>query len=99
MYIRHIYFISYTHNLKFVAEHMLHTLYTHTHTHTHTCVYIYIYIGGSFRGVVANVLDSDIVVSKFEFQSVHFPTNAPWQRYEPLYPPIYGLNSTTIIIL
>ena len=25
--------------------------------------------GGSFRGVVANVMDSDIVVSKFELQS------------------------------
>ena len=23
----------------------------------------------------------------------------PWERYEPLYPPSYGLNSTTTVLL
>ena len=26
-------------------------------------------------------------------------TFIPWERYEPLYPPIYGLNSTTTVLL
>ena len=46
---------------------------------------------GSECGVVANVLDCDIVVSDFEFQSryyVHF-----WKRYEPPYPPSYKYHS------
>ncbi len=56
----------------------------------------------SLCSVEANVLDYDIVVSEFEFQSryyVHFRTNAPWERSEPLYPPSYGLNSITAVLL
>ena len=37
---------------------------------------------------------------EFKFQSsIHFKTNAPWERYEPPYPPSYGLNSTTTVLL
>ena len=48
-----------------------------------------------FRGVKAKVMDRWIVVSEFELQShyyVHFQTNTVWERYEPPYPPSYGLN-------
>ena len=34
------------------------------------------------------MMDSDIVVREFELLShsyVHFGTNAPWEKYEPLY--------------
>ena len=43
--------------------------------------------GESPRGVVVNVLDCDIVVSKFEIQSwyyVHFQTNAFGKGMNPL---------------
>ena len=44
---------------------------------------------GSSRDVVANVLDSDIVVSEIEFKSryyVHVQINTLGIRYEPPYP-------------
>ena len=47
-------------------------------------------IEGSPLGVVAIVLDRDIIVSKFEFQLhyyVHFQTNTPWKSINPLIPP------------
>ena len=42
--------------------------HTRTHTHSHTHTHTHIYIGDSLCGVVANVPDSDIVESEFEFQ-------------------------------
>ena len=54
------------------------------------------------RGVMVKTMDCRIVVSKFVLQSryyVHFRAKYPWERYEPLYPPSYGLNSTTTILL
>ena len=53
------------------------------------------------RGVMVKAMDCEIVVSEFVLQSryyVHFWTNSPWERYEPPYPPSYGLNSTTTIL-
>ena len=52
---------------------------------------------GCPRGVMVKAMDCGIVVSEFVFQShyyVHF-----WKRYEPPYPPSYGLNSTTAVLL
>ena len=59
-------------------------------------------LGGCPRSVMVKVLDSRVVVREFELQSlyyVHFPPNAYWERYEPLYPPIYGLNSSPTVLL
>ena len=41
--------------------------------------------GGSVRDVVANVLNSDILVNKFDFQLcyyAHFRANSPLESYE-----------------
>ena len=57
---------------------------------------------GCPRGVMVKAMNCGIVVSKFELQScyyIHFRTNTLWERYEPPYPPSYGLNSTTIVLL
>ena len=59
-------------------------------------------IWGCPRGVMVKALDCGIVVREFVLQSryyVHFLANTPWERYEPPYPPSYGLNSTTTILL
>ena len=48
---------------------------------------------------MANVLDCEIDISEFEFQSnkyVYFRTNS---LINPLIPPSYGLNSTTTVLL
>ena len=48
---------------------------------------------GSSRGVVANVLDCDIILSEFEHQShnyVHFRTNTLGKGINPLIPPAIG---------
>ena len=53
-------------------------------------------------GIMVKALDCGIVVSEFELQScyyVHFLCKYPWERYEPPYPPSYGLNSTTTVLL
>ena len=58
--------------------------------------------GGCPRGVMVKAMDCGIVVSEFVFQScyyVHFRAKYPWERYEPPYPPSYGLNSTTTVLL
>ena len=47
-------------------------------------------------------MDCGNVESEFELQSryyVHFRTNTLGKRYEPPYPPSYGLNSTTTVLL
>ena len=54
------------------------------------------------RGVVANVLDGNFVVSEFELQShyyIHFRTNSLGERYEPPYTTSNGLYSTTTVLL
>ena len=57
---------------------------------------------GCPRGVMVKAMDCGIVVSEFEFQSRYyddFRVNTIWERYEPPYPPSYGLNSTTAVLL
>ena len=65
--------------------------------------YVSFWIGGCPCGGMVKAMDCRIVVSKFEFQLryyVHFRTNKySWERYEPPYPPTYGLNSTTTLLL
>ena len=49
------------------------------------------------RGVMVTAMDCGIVVSEFVLQTryyVHFR-----ERYEPYYPPSYGLNSTATVLL
>ena len=57
---------------------------------------------GCPRGVMVKAMDCGIIVSKFELQLryyVHFWAKYPWERYEPSYPPSYGLNSSTTVLL
>ena len=52
--------------------------------------------------ILVNALDCGIVVSKFKLQScyyVHFWANTPGKGMKPSYPPSYGLNSTTTVLL
>ena len=35
-------------------------------------IYVYFLVGGSTRDVVASVLPCDLIVSEFEFQSLHY---------------------------
>ena len=47
-------------------------------------------------------MDIGIVVSEFVLQSryyVHFRTNTLGKGMDPLYPPSFGLNSTTTVLL
>ena len=57
--------------------------------------------GGGPRGVMFKAIDCKIVVSEFVLQSrITFTFGSyPWERYEPPYPPSYGLNSTTTVLL
>ena len=53
------------------------------------------------RGVMVQAMDCRIVVREFVFQSpyyVQLSDKYPWERYEPPYPPSYGLNSTTTVL-
>ena len=54
---------------------------------------------GCPRGVMAKAMDCGIVVSEFVLQSRSLSGKYPWERYEPPYPPSYGLNSTTTVLL
>ena len=57
-------------------------------------------LGGCPHEVMVKMIDSRIVVNEFVLLSryyVHFLTE--WERYEPSYPPNYGLNSTTTVLL
>ena len=60
------------------------------------------YVGVCPYGVMVKAMDSGIVVREFVLQSgyyFHFWGKYPWERYEPPYPPSYGLNSTTTVLL
>ena len=57
---------------------------------------------GCPRGVMVKVMDCGIVVSEFVLQSryyVHFRANTLGKGIEPPYPPSYGLNITTTVLL
>ena len=57
---------------------------------------------GCPRGVMVKVMDWGIVVSEFVLQSryyVHFRANTLGKGMNPPYPPSYGLNSTTTVLL
>ena len=59
-------------------------------------------MGGCPRGVIVKVMNCGIVVCEFELQScyyIHFQKKYPRKRYESPYPPCYGLNSTTTVLL
>ena len=59
-------------------------------------------LGGCPRGVMVKAMDCGIVVSEFVLQSryyVHFRANTLGKGIEPPYPPSYGLDSTTIVLL
>ena len=64
---------------------------------------IYAYMGrGCPYSVVANILDCDIVGSKFKLQLcsyIHFWTNALGKGMNPFIITSYELNSTTTILL
>ena len=47
---------------------------------------------------MSNMLQCDIVVSKFELQ-LFYQSNAPWEQYESCYFPCYGLNRTNTVLL
>ena len=48
---------------------------------------------------MVKVMDYGIEDSKFELLSHSLLDKYPWERYEPPYPPSYGLNSTTAVLL
>ena len=48
-------------------------------------------------GVMVKAMGCGIIVSEFLLQSLL--GKYPWERYEPTYPPNYGLNSTTTVLL
>ena len=53
------------------------------------------------RGVMVKAMDCGIIVREFVLQSlyyVHFRGNILGERYEPPYPPSYGLNSTSTVL-
>ncbi len=52
-------------------------------------------IGGCPHGVMVKAMACGIVVREFVLQSRYYP----WERYEPPYPPSYGLNSGTTVLL
>ena len=57
---------------------------------------------GCPRGVMVKAMDCGIIVSEFVLQSryyVHFRANTLGKGIEPPYPPSYGLNSTTTVLL
>ena len=57
---------------------------------------------GCPRGVMVKAMDCGIVVREFVLQSryfVHFRANTLRKGMNPPYPPSYGLNSTTTVLL
>ena len=61
-----------------------------------------LYERGCPRGVMVKAMDCGIVVSEIVLQSryyVHFRANTLGKSMNPPYPPSYGLNSTTTVLL
>ena len=61
-----------------------------------------VHIGELPRGVMVKALECGIVVREFVLQSryyVHFRANTLGKDIEPPYPPSYGVNSTTTVLL
>ena len=59
-------------------------------------------MGGSPHGVVANMLDCNIIVSEFKLQLhyyVYFQTNTLGEGMKLLILPSYSLKSTTTVLL
>ena len=54
---------------------------------------------GSPCGVKAKVLCCNFNVSKFKLQSCSLTDLYPWEKNKLPYPPSYGLNSTTTVLL
>ena len=54
------------------------------------------HLWGCPRRVMVKAMDCGIVVCEFALQSRYY---VHWERYEPTYPPSYGLNSTTAVLL
>ena len=48
---------------------------------------------------MVKAMDCEIGVSEFELQSRYYVHKYPWEIYELPYPPNYGLNSTTTVLL
>ena len=55
--------------------------------------------GGCPHSVMVKVLDCGIVVRKFKLQLRLLSEKYPWERYEPPYPFIYGLNGIMAVLL
>ena len=58
-------------------------------------------VGRNLRGLVANMLNCDLMVNEFELWSryyVHFWINPFGNAMNSLYPPSYGLNSITAVL-
>ena len=56
----------------------------------------------NFCVIVANVLNSDIIVGEFEhhlYFCIHFWTNTLGNSINPHFPFSYGLNSSTTVLL
>ena len=70
-------------------------MYTYLHADTHS------HITGTLRGVVVNVLNCNIVVSKFKLQSryyIHFRSNIIGIGINSINPQ-NGLNNITVVLL
>ena len=62
----------------------------------------YTNVGGGPRGVMVKVMDYGLVVSWVQTPvSLLFSLSDkyPWERYEPPYPPSYGLNTIAAVFL
>ena len=68
----------------------------------HISEYEVIIVGENPFGIVANMLDCNIVINKSENQLyyyIHFKTITFGKGMKPLFPSSYGLNSTTTVFL
>ena len=57
---------------------------------------------GCPRGVMVKAMDCGIVIKRDRTPVARLRTLSgkyPWERYEPPYPPSYGLNSITTVLL
>ena len=97
--------IFYTYSIQYSVWYSIHTIF-YAYNILYTIFYTYSvythFIRGCPRGVMVKAMDCGIVVHEFVLLSryyVHFRLNKPWERYESPYPPSYGLNSTTTVLL